>query len=207
MRFTYAILLTLSLFLTTEASANKKAAKSIHQQIHTELLANVKSGIDKSVVEDYFKLDINKEPEIDPVFGTLSEESKEMIADLLSEANSHKGKRYRSGAKGPSNFDCSGFTSYVYNQFGYKLNASSRGQYSDGTSVEKGDLRPGDLVFFTGRNSNGPIGHVGIVVKADNENNSFTFIHAAVSGGIQIDRSSAPYYSKRYIGARRIITD
>ena len=174
--------------------------------MHSQLLANVKSSIDKSVIQDYLKFDIETK-ETDPVFGNLSDESIEMIGDLLNEAKSHSGKRYRSGAKGPANFDCSGFTSYVYNQFGYKLNSSSRAQYSDGVEVENQDLRPGDLVFFTSPRSKGGVGHVGIVVNADNENHSFSFIHAAISGGIQIDNSNAPYYKKRYVGARRIITE
>ena len=175
--------------------------------MHTQLLANAKNSIDKSVIQDYLKLEIETKEAFDPIYGDLSEESIEMIEDLLSEARSHSGKRYRSGAKGPKNFDCSGFTSYVFNQFGYKLNSSSRTQYSDGVEVEKGDLRPGDLVFFTSPRSKGGVGHVGIVVSADNDNDTFKFIHAAISGGIQVDNSTAPYYKKRYVGARRIITE
>ena len=183
-----------------------QSSKNIHKQIHTQLLSNAKSSLDKTSIQDY----INKEiltNELNPVFGDLSEESISMITDLLQEAKSHSGKRYRSGAKGPNNFDCSGFTGYVFKQFGYKLDASSQGQFKDGESIEDGELRPGDLVFFNGRRVGKTVGHVGIVVSADNENKTFTFIHAAISGGIQIDRSTAPYYSKRYMGARRIITE
>lgn len=206
MKFAHSLILSI-FFLTIPALSAKSPSKSVHEQIHTELLANAKSSIDKSVIKDYLKLDFDTKPSFDPVFGDLSKESIEMITDLLNEAKSHSGKRYRSGAKGPKNFDCSGFTGYVYNQFGYKLNASSSAQYSNGEEVEKGDLRPGDLVFFTSPRSRGGVGHVGIVVSADNENNTFKFIHAAVSGGIQIDNSTAPYYKKRYVGARRIITE
>ena len=187
--------------------AQVPSAKAVHQEMHSQLLANAKSAIDKSVIEEFIKAEFESKVPHDPVYGNLSQESIDMIGDLLSEARTHSGKRYRSGAKGPNNFDCSGFTGYVYNQFGYKLNASSRGQYSDGVEVEQGDLRPGDLVFFSGRNSKGGVGHVGIVTSADNENHTFKFIHAAISGGIKEDRSSAPYYQKRYIGARRIITE
>ena len=196
------------LFLSSApAFSQTTPSKSMHKAMHSELLANVKSGIDKSVLQDYLKLEIESNENFDPIYGDLSNESIEMIEDLLAEARSHSGKRYRSGAKGPKNFDCSGFISYVYNQFGYKLNASSSAQYYDGTQVDKGDLRPGDLVFFTSPRSRGGVGHVGIVVSADNEANTFKFIHAAVSGGIQIDNSTAPYYKKRYVGARRIITE
>lgn len=174
--------------------------------MHDRLLGNAKSSIDKSVIQEYIKRELEIKENKSPYDG-LSEESVAMISDLLDEARSHTGKRYRSGAKGPNNFDCSGFTGYVYNQFGYNIGSSSRGQFSEGVPVEQNDLRPGDLVFFTGRNSKGSVGHVGIVVNADNEKNTFTFIHAATSSGIQVDRSSAPYYAKRYLGARRIITE
>ena len=207
MKFTHLLILTIILFTFQTGFAKTTPSKSVHKEMHTQLLANAKSSIDKSVIQDYLKFEIETKEAIDPIFGDLSEESIEIIEDLLDEAQSHSGKRYRSGAKGPKNFDCSGFTSYVYNQFGYKLNASSSAQYSNGVEVKSGELRPGDLVFFTSPRSRGGVGHVGIVVSADNDEKTFKFIHAAISGGIQIDNSTAPYYKKRYVGARRIITE
>ena len=67
------------------------------------------------------------------------------------------------------------------------------------------DLQRGDLVFFGGRRSTKSVGHVGIVVDVDPVANTFTFIHASRKKGIAIDESSAVYYAKRYIGAKRII--
>lgn len=206
MKYIYIFLLGLFLMSFTPLGAQTPSSKAVHKEMHSQLLANSKSALDKSVIENYFKAEIESR-EADTLYEGLSAESVEMIADLLSEARTHTGKKYRYGAKGPNNFDCSGFTSYIYNQFGYKLNASSRGQYSDGVTVEKGNLRPGDLVFFTSPRSKGGVGHVGIVVDADNEKNTFNFIHAAIGGGIEIQKSTAPYYSKRYVGARRIITE
>lgn len=207
MKLTSSIILSFLLLIIPQTFAKTTPSKSVHQEMHTQLLANAKSSIDKSVIQDYLKLEVEAKEADDPVFGNLSQESIDMIGDLLNEAGSHSGKRYRRGGKTPAGFDCSGFTSYVYRQFGFKLNASSSAQYYDGVQVEKGDLRPGDLVFFTSPRSKGGVGHVGIVVEADNEENTFRFIHSAVSGGIQIDNSTAPYYKKRYVGARRIITE
>ena len=200
------IIMSLLMVLAFALPGHAQTAQSIHRQIHNNLLANVKSGLDKNVIQEYIRKELEGSAPESPYPG-LSAESAAMISDLLTEAGSHKGKKYRRGSKGPSSFDCSGFTGYVYSQFGFKLGASSSGQFSDGVPVEKGDLRPGDLVFFTGRNSKGGVGHVGIVVKADNDSDSFSFIHATISGGIRVDKSSAPYYSKRYLGARRIITE
>lgn len=107
--------------------------------------------------------------------------------------------------KGPHAFDCSGFTSYVYKQFGYKISPASRIQYTDGVKVDRKDLRKGDLVFFTSRSSGKNVGHVGIVVSADNETGAFKFIHASIRG-IKVSACEG-YYANRYVGARRIIND
>lgn len=201
-RLIYTLLLIIGSILPISA----QSTKNIHKQIHSQLLSNAKNSLDKSVIQDYIKRELEIK-EQNPLFEGLSEESISMISDLLNEAKSHTGKRYRSGAKGPNNFDCSGFTGYVYNQFGYNIGSSSQGQFKEGIEIEDNNLRPGDLVFFNGRRVGKTVGHVGIVVTVDNENKTFTFIHAATSGGIQIDNSTAPYYSKRYLGARRIITE
>ncbi len=133
----------------------------------------------------------------------LSAETSRLLDDLLDEGRQHIGKRYVHGAKGPSAFDCSGFTSYVYRQFGYSISPSSRAQYLEGTPVDRHDLRKGDLVFFTSRSSGKNVGHVGIVVSADNETGKFKFIHASIRG-VKISEFEG-YYVPRYIGAKRII--
>ncbi len=129
-----------------------------------------------------------------------------MINDMIEFAKQHIGTRYRRGGKTPSGFDCSGFTGYVFNQFGYNLGASSRDQYTQGEPIEKGAVMPGDLLFFNGRSVGSRVGHVGIAIDYDPENDVVTFIHSAIGGGIRIDKTSSPYYNRRYIGARRIIT-
>lgn len=136
---------------------------------------------------------------------TQSQQNSRMIDDLLTEAKKHIGKPYVHGAKGPKAFDCSGFSSYVYRQFGYKISPASRMQATEGVEVAKGDLRKGDLVFFTSRSSRGAVGHVGIVVSADNATGKFKFIHASIRG-VKISENEG-YYANRYLGARRIITD
>ena len=129
------------------------------------------------------------------------------IADsIIYEATKHLGKPYRSGNKGPYAFDCSGFTGYVYRQFGFSLGASSSDQYLQGVRISTENVHKGDLVFFTGHNSRGGIGHVGIVFDVDPINHSFRFIHAANGSGIRIDRyPDAFYYTRRFRGLRRII--
>ena len=112
---------------------------------------------------------------------------------------------YRSGGKTPKGFDCSGFTSFVYKNFGYKLNYGSSGQAVQVPSVnDTKDLKKGDLVFFEGRKQDGTIGHVGIVSEV-RSNGRFLFIHSSSSNGVIISSSEEPYYKTRYVKGGRII--
>lgn len=181
-------------------------AMAAHKAAHEKQLANARLGMDKEVIKDFIKQDLDRRESLSEAADVLSAESSEMLKDLLSEAKSHLGKRYRRGAKGPSAFDCSGFSSYVFRQFGFNLAASSSAQYLDGAKVDRKNLREGDLVFFTGRNRKAGVGHVGIVVSADNATGDFKFIHASTSGGIKID-ACVGYYASRYLGARRMIAE
>lgn len=128
-----------------------------------------------------------------------------LMDNLMDEAVSHIGTPYRYGSKGPKTFDCSGFTSYVFrqqqNQF---IGASSREQYAKHTPVKREDLQRGDLVFFTSPRNRKGVGHVGIVIDVDSVNHTFTFIHASTKDGVKISKSTDGYYTRRYVGARRV---
>lgn len=109
------------------------------------------------------------------------------------------GCRYVWGGNGPTSFDCSGFTKYVYKQFGYTLNRTATDQLSNGVSVSKGELQPGDLVFFRA-NTSKPVSHVGIYIGGGQ------FIHASTNSyAVQIDNLSSGYYSRVYVYGRRVI--
>lgn len=134
--------------------------------------------------------------------------SKELVDDLLDYAKTFIGVPYRLGAAGPERFDCSGFTCYVFREFGYYLPHNSVMQFRDSVPVESfSDLRKGDLVFFGARNNIRSIGHVGIVVDVDLERGMFRFIHASTSNGVEIQRSTQPYFMMRYMGAGRVLKD
>ena len=138
----------------------------------------------------------------EPLHQTLN--TKYIGIQVVKKAKKSLGKRYGAGQKGPNRFDCSGFTAFVYKQFGVTLHSSSETQWQDGVQIKnRKNLRPGDLVFFNGNVIGRRIGHVGIVTEADSRTGRFYFIHAA-STGVQIDYSEHEYYRVRYIGARRI---
>jgi len=113
-------------------------------------------------------------------------------------------KPYRYGSPGIESFDCSGFTSYVYRNFGYNLQRSSAEQAQQFDTVGRTRLKTGDLVFFSGSRRSKHVGHVGIVVTAKEDGN-FDFIHASVQKGVTISSSTEPYYSRRFIKANRVI--
>lgn len=95
-----------------------------------------------------------------PRFGrTFPRPTRAARSEVVSIAKRYLGAPYRWGATGPDSFDCSGFTQFVYRQVGVRLPRVSRDQISAGQRVSRGDLLPGDLVFF-----GSPIHHVGIYV-------------------------------------------
>ena len=139
------------------------------------------------------------------VLEQLEQNSRNSIVDqVINYAYRVRGTPYRYGAMSPRGFDCSGFTSYVFKRFGIELDRSSRGQIFDGVRVKKNELQPGDLVFFQGRSGRGGVGHVGIVTKV-NEDNTFHFIHSACSSGVTESKNTESYYSRRYVGACRVL--
>jgi cell wall-associated NlpC family hydrolase len=115
---------------------------------------------------------------------------------------------YRYGSTGVKTFDCSGFSGFVYKNFGYNLSRSASGQAgNEGVTIDRMELQPGDLVFFKGRNAKRQrVGHVGIVVEADGKG-KFKFIHASVSRGVTITDSQETYYRGRYVSAKRVLKE
>lgn len=133
-------------------------------------------------------------------------EAMAFVDSMIDYANGYLGCKYRSGGKGPKVFDCSGFMGYVFKHFGMDLAASSREQYLQGEKVDDDKIQPGDLVFFSGRAKSKTVGHVGMVVDVDSSTGVIRFVHASVAKGVTYDvYPDGGYYSKRYIGAKRMI--
>jgi len=117
---------------------------------------------------------------------------------MMNVINKYIGTPYKYAGKDGRGFDCSGFVSFVYRQSqDMKIPSYSVDQYKLGKSVSQSSLKIGDLVFF---NTTGRIpSHVGIYV-GDN-----SFAHASSTTGVSITSLNSSYYTKRYVGARRII--
>ncbi|HEX3014990.1 MAG TPA: NlpC/P60 family protein [Desulfobacteria bacterium] len=114
---------------------------------------------------------------------------------MLGYALGFKGTPYVFGGTTPQGFDCSGFTSYVFRKYGISLPRTSYAQFATGRRVARGNLVPGDLVFFTTYSAGAS--HVGIYIGGGQ------FVNAA-NGGVKVSSLSDGYYAKRYLGARRV---
>ena len=119
--------------------------------------------------------------------------------EVVNRARGFMGTRYVYGGGSGSGFDCSGFTMYVYRQFGVQLPHNAAAQMGYGTPINRDELTPGDLVFFSTMGASN-VNHVGIYI-GDGQ-----FIHASSgSGVVRISPLNEGYYDSRYRGGRRFI--
>jgi cell wall-associated NlpC family hydrolase len=117
---------------------------------------------------------------------------------LSGTALSLRGAPYRNGGIDPvAGFDCSGFVKYVYEQNGVNMPREVREQFRIGKNVNKDQLEPGDLVFFS---TVAPgASHVGIMIGGDQ------FVHApSEKGVVRVESLSQQYWATRFIGAKRV---
>ncbi len=111
------------------------------------------------------------------------------------------GTPYRLGmAEVGKGTDCSGFVGQICRTvYGMELPREAHDMYKLGISVDAESAQEGDLVFFE-RTYKGSVGasHVGIFIR-ENE-----FAHASTTVGVTYSKLSEPYYSKHFLGIRRL---
>ncbi|HDS1818418.1 MAG: C40 family peptidase [Pseudomonas sp.] len=127
--------------------------------------------------------------------------SPKQSSDVLSRAVNVLGTPYVWGGSSPKKgFDCSGLVKYAFNDVAdvdlpRTSNAMAQGH---GVKVAKGDLKPGDLIFFNIKSRR--VNHVAIYLGNDR------FIHAPRRGKrVSIDTLSKPYWQKHYVVAKRVL--
>jgi len=124
------------------------------------------------------------------------------IDQIERKAKSFLGTPYVWGATGPSTFDCSGFTQWVYRDVGIKIPRVSRDQARVGQYVPYENLQRGDMVFFdTKKHRTGRVSHVGIYLGHGN------FIHASSAGKKVVIYSfnKKEFYKKHFLWGRRLV--
>ena len=132
----------------------------------------------------------------------ISEAGNQMqnqASELVVGAMAFLGAPYRRGGNSAdSGFDCSGFVKAIYEQsIGLVLPRSAAQQAAATQTIDKSELRPGDLVFFnTMRRA---FSHVGIYVG------NGKFIHSPKPGAeVRVEDMGLAYWTRRYDGARRV---
>jgi LysM repeat protein len=130
--------------------------------------------------------------------GETTKSPSQVKQELVKDSFNYIGVPYVWGGSTPAGFDCSGFVSFMFAQHGINIpRTTSADYYTMGTSVARGNLAVGDLVFF-GVNRPGEVSHVGFYV-GNNE-----FISATTSKGIAVYSLDNSYWSQYYMGAKRV---
>jgi cell wall-associated NlpC family hydrolase len=118
------------------------------------------------------------------------------IDRALERGNALRGTPYCYAGSTPDCFDCSGFVHYCLAQAGVTVPRTTADLFAYGEPIELDALEPGDLVFFN-TTGNG-VSHVGFFVG------NGAFLHSSTSSGVIVSKLAEPYWSPKYLGARRI---
>ncbi len=150
--------------------------------------------------------------EVDPLESLLAEKgllsqlaqveqrAAHKASELVVYAMGFLGVPYRLGGNSAdTGFDCSGFVKAVYQQtVGLLLPRKADAQASATQAIDRGDLQPGDLVFFNTLHR--AFSHVGIYI-GDGK-----FVHSPRAGAeVRVERMDIAYWSRRFDGARRVL--
>ena len=118
-------------------------------------------------------------------------------AKVVAVAKNQIGDRYSAGSSGPSAFDCSGLTRYVYKvATGKELPHQSHAQFSRVKRISRAAAKPGDLVFFF----RGGAHHVGVYIG-----NGRMVDAAGYGKGVRISPISGSWWSRTYSGMGRLL--
>ncbi len=129
----------------------------------------------------------------------LEADNSTLKEKMLMEIIKYLNTPYKYGGNSTNGIDCSAFTKAVFhNVLSLDLNRSARDQFKQGIEIDKREeLKFGDLVFFNTRRRVRP-GHVGIYIGDD------LFAHASSRNGVIVSSMDQDYYSRRFMGGRRI---
>ena len=183
--------------LAEEGEFYKFTEKTVSGYVHKSLITPIEESVSsRGNTED--RIQENVVTSTDTVVEISNTSTGKDVVDL---ALKYKGYKYVVGGKNPeSGFDCSGFTRYIFLQFGYSLGNTAASQNNLGVEVDRSALKEGDLILFYD-DAKTKIGHTGIYISNGD------FIHSAnPERGVVIDNiNTNSYYNERYIVAKRIV--
>lgn len=128
---------------------------------------------------------------------------KDLRKDITHFAKKFQGIKYKYAGKSPkTGFDCSGFTSFVYNEFDIAISPGSQAQAKTGRRIAPKFAKPGDLLFF---GKHGKVNHVALITKVTRE--GIEVVHSTSSKGIMVQNvSKSSYWKPRILFARDILS-
>lgn len=190
-----------STIITSKAEAEKKG---LYRRPGTKIGTQksvVDKKIDAKVVEkknnDEFK--VVKRRESGSYNGLTFEE---LSRQLVETATDNIGSPYKTGGTSKSGFDCSGLMFSTYKQFDITLPRTSNEMSRFGRTLERDEIRKGDLIFFRTLGSK-VINHVGMVVEINDD--EIKFVHASIQRGVIISSTSEDYYRKAFSHVNRVV--
>jgi cell wall-associated NlpC family hydrolase len=180
--------------LAALAAARQAASHRAALRAQAAAAAAARSAAAKPVRSSHRGSSGNGAPSDNPGGGGGTPSSRARIA--VAYALSKVGHRYVAGAAGPSSFDCSGLTMAAWRSAGVSLPHYSHAQYGVTQHVSRGELRPGDLLFYFGSGAHHVAMYIGggMMVSASNP-----------GAGVEIIAAWGPWYGQRYSGAGRVV--
>jgi len=178
--------------LTVDGIAGKKTLKKVYSS------SAVKAGKNSSKSSTSSRGDETSR-------GSSDSSASSTASSIIAYAKKFLGKPYVYGASGPSSFDCTGFTCYVYRHFGISLprSAKEQGYKNYGTKLTRSQLKPGDLVFFDTIKDSDSSDHAGIYIG----DGKFIHCSSTKSLGKKVCISSldSGFYKKVFSWGRRVL--
>ena len=123
--------------------------------------------------------------------------------DIIKEAKTYKGTKYKYGGNTKRGIDCSGLIHNAFTKHGVSIARTTSALSKTGNWVDIKKVIPGDLVFFATKKNSRNVNHVGIVSYVNGDN--FKFIHSTTSRGVIESEISERYWYLAYVQARRYL--
>lgn len=127
---------------------------------------------------------------------------------IIAFAKKQLGIRYAYASSNPQKgFDCSGFVSYVFSNFGKTLPRSSSGYKNIGKTLKPEDFKVGDILVFYGYKNKNVIGHVGIICEANGMQSKFIHASSGKAQQVTITALDTEHYTKRFYKCMDVLSE
>ncbi|KAF2079131.1 C40 family peptidase [Flavobacterium sharifuzzamanii] len=118
---------------------------------------------------------------------------------IIAYAKQYLGTPYVYASSNPQKgFDCSGFVSYVFKNFGMTLPRSSSGYKNLGQALKPEEFKVGDVLVFYGYKNRNVVGHVGIICEANGMQSKFIHASSGKAQQVTITALDTEHYTKRF---------